>query len=384
MLATQAGVVMAALAAPALAPLIAPAHGLPAEAVGYFSALLFASAFLASTLAGPLIARYGPMRVSQATVLIAAAALVALGAGVPALGALAAVALGAAYAPGNPASSHLLGRLASPARRGLIFSIKQTAVPIGGALAGVGLTGLAAAFDWRAALWLAALALLALALVSQPWRAGLDADRRPGARLSVHPFALPRAIAAIPGLRATAVLAGSFAAVQFAFAAIFVAYLTQAIGLGVATAGAALSLAMGISIGLRIALGFAADAFGGARVLASQAVLMLAAALACAAAGPDRAWLALTAGVILGATAFGWNGVFLAEVARIAPRAEVARATSACMACVFLGGAVGPALFSALVGGGTGFAGAFVLLAGFAALGLAACLMATRTRPRTP
>ena len=55
--------------------------------------------------------------------------------------------------------SHILAQVAPPRRRGLIFSIKQSAVPAGGLLAGVLLPPLAEAAGWPVAI------LCALALV---------------------------------------------------------------------------------------------------------------------------------------------------------------------------------------------------------------------------
>lgn len=375
--ATQAAVVMASLAVPTLAPVLAPVFGVEAARAGYFSALLFASAFLASAWSGPLVRRYGSIRVSQGTVVLALLGLLLIASGFWMGLVVAALTLGIAYAPGNPASSALLVRVTPVRQRGLVFSLKQTAVPIGGAMAGIGLTALAATIDWRGALLLAAGFCLVLLLAVQPWRAVLDADRSGTTGLWASPLRLFHALET-PGLKLTALLAFSFAAVQFAFSAIFVAYLTQRFGLAVTQAGQALSAALVASIILRIVLGSVADRLGGFRVLACMAVLLLGAAILCATASDDARALAVAGGVVLGAIAFGWNGVFLAEAARMAPEGKVAEATSACMACVFLGGAIGPAAFSGLVSASGGFVLPFAVLGGFAAMGLVASLLAGR------
>ena len=54
----------------------------------------------------------------------------------PVVLALAAIVIGCGYGPITPASSHLLQRTAPPSRLALTFSIKQTGVPAGVALAG--------------------------------------------------------------------------------------------------------------------------------------------------------------------------------------------------------------------------------------------------------
>ena len=380
--ATQAWVVMGALAVPVMAPLIAPDLGLDPTKAGFFSALVFAAAFLASAWSGRLIRRAGSVGASQITVLVAACGMLMVASGSLPLLALAALAMGAAYAPGNPASSALLMRLVPPARRSLIFSLKQTAVPIGGAMAGSGLTAIAALWDWRIALLIAAAGALVLVLAVEPWRRGLDRTDQtaPQTGQDRGRTGLARLLAEAPGLRLVAAMAFSFAAVQFAFSAIFTAYLTQGFGLSAAQAGQALSIAFAASIALRIGAGFVADRMGGMRVLAAMAAVMLGAALICALAPPTARTLVIPAGIVLGALAFGWNGVFLAEAARIAPAGRVADATSASMAAVFLGGSIGPAAFSGLVALSGGFAVPFGLLALFATAALVLALRGARTR----
>ncbi|MGZ5144840.1 MAG: MFS transporter, partial [Burkholderiales bacterium] len=50
--------------------------------------------------------------------------------------------------------------------------------------------------------------------------------------------------------------------------------------------------------------------------------------------------------IVFGAAAVGWNGLFLAEVARCSPRGMVSVATSAAMTWNFGGILIGPALFA--------------------------------------
>ena len=50
--------------------------------------------------------------------------------------------------------------------------------------------------------------------------------------------------------------------------------------------------------------------------------------------------------MVLGAAAVGWNGLFLAEVARWSPRGKVSVATSAAMTWNFAGILIGPAIFA--------------------------------------
>src|SRR5690606_17964256 len=63
----------------------------------------------------------------------------------------AAIAIGAAYGLTNPAAAIVLGEHAPVERRGLFFSIKQTAVPLGIAVTGVVAPALYALLGWRGA-----------------------------------------------------------------------------------------------------------------------------------------------------------------------------------------------------------------------------------------
>jgi MFS family permease len=62
----------------------------------------------------------------------------------------------------------------------------------------------------------------------------------------------------------------------------------------------------------------------------------------------EFAWLAGPA-FLLGLTASGWNGVFLAEVATLAPAGKVAEATGGMMTPSYLGLILGPAVFAAVL-----------------------------------
>lgn len=73
---------------------------------------------------------------------------------------------------------------------------------------------------------------------------------------------------------------------------------------------------------------------------------------------------------VMGSTASGWNGAFLAEVARLVPRDTISTATGGSLVYVNSGKAVGPIVFAnvALLTGD--YAMTFALLAVPAAAGL--------------
>ena len=52
--------------------------------------------------------------------------------------------------------------------------------------------------------------------------------------------------------------------------------------------------------------------------------------------------------IVYGASAIGWNGVYLSEVARQAPEGKASMATGGTLTFTFLGVVIGPPIFGAL------------------------------------
>lgn len=343
---TQAAVVAATLTVPVLAPDIAAELGMVPAILGYHTASVFAFAFVFAQVSATLVRRFGPIGVSMVTAGMAAAALAAVVfGGVPGL-LVSTPLLGAAYAQGNTASGALLSRLVTARNRNLVFSIKQTSVPVGAAVAGLLLPNVALRSDWQAAVIILLALVLAITVACAPWRRRLDGlmSEEPGAGASRRPLDVLRHS---PDVRRMAALAGCFASVQFGLAAMFVILLSARHGLGLAEAGAALTVAMALAVAARLGLGSLADLFSARVVLGGIGIFMAATSISLISVqSPVPAVIAAT---LLMTAAFSWNGVFLAETARCAPTGEVGPATAAAMSSVFLGGAVAPALFASLV-----------------------------------
>jgi MFS family permease len=145
------------------------------------------------------------------------------------------------------------------------------------------------------------------------------------------------------------------------------------------SAGFALTVATLGGVAGRIGWGHVADRFlKPRRVLMVIGWLSAAFAVAIAFATPD--WpppLIIALALIFGATAIGWNGVQLSEVARLAEPGMAGKVTGATSFVTFAGVVIGPpsfALLSSLTGSyRTGFAT-------FAAFSAAAALALLRQR----
>jgi MFS family permease len=379
----QIYVSFAATATAVLAPEIAREFGVETRWVGLFVGIVYGGAMLASLACGGFIERHGSIRESQACVVLAATGVGVMAAAPSAaapLLALAALVIGVGYGPVTPASSQLLQRTAPPSRMALTFSIKQTGVPAGVALAGALLPALAVAIGWRTAFALVVLGGVVVIAMAQPIRAALDADRRPQSGFSLAavfaPLALLRESRA---LRELALVSLAYSATQVCLTSFLVVHLTETLQWSLVSAGIALTAAtLGGVVG-RIGWGYVAD-----RLLAPRLVLVTIGALASACgigmALASRAWpgaAVVVLGFVFGATAIGWNGVQLSEVARIAPPGKAGKVTGATSFITFSGVVVGPpsfALLSSLTGS---YRAGFLAFAG---LSLAAGLALLRSR----
>ena len=368
-LAIQMFTALAATSTSVLAPVIGRDLAIAPKLIGVFVGIVYAGSMAASLASGMFIERYGAIRVSQVCVLLCAtgALMVAGGTVLPGTAilalAVAPLVIGLGYGPITPASSHVLARTAPPSRMALTFSIKQTGVPAGAALAGAMLPLLALQIGWRATFALVAAAGIAIALTAQLVRTMLDTGRRPAPMPSFARIVAPLGhILRTPVLAELAVVAFVYAALQVCLMSFLVVYLTESLGYSLVAAGLALTVAnLGGIVG-RILWGAVADFHVAPRTLLG---LIGMAAGACAwstaafgADWPIAAILALCS--LFGATAIGWNGVQLAEVARNAPADEVGAITGAAGFITFGGVVTGPptfALIAALTGGyRTGFA----------------------------
>jgi MFS family permease len=342
---------------PVVAPLLTRSAGIAPERIGNLSSLTSLGTVLFLAFGSPLLARLGPVRSLQtgAACGVAAMALAATGSW-PAL-VLAALMLGLGYGPTPPSGSRILAATAPPAHRTLIFSIKQAGAPAGGALAGILVAPLAARWGWPSAMLLAVAVGIVSALAIGPLRRMMDIERDPAR--SIHPraiFALHnlmvplRALQADPRMVPITLLALSFALVQGVLFSFSVTYLTQR-GMPLAEAGFAYACMQGAGVFARIFLGFLADRTGQpAANLTVQAFIAAGCVLAYAFL-PEGAPLPVVAGIACLAGFFGcsWNGIYMAEIARLAPPAMIADASSGSTLVVFLGYVAGPTLFAAAV-----------------------------------
>ena len=347
----QAMVSMALLTLPVMAPVAAKDLAVSPALVGVYIAITYAGAMFSSLTSGTSVTRFGPIRVSQLGLVLCALGLCLCALPwLPATG-LGALLIGLGYGPITPASSQILARTTQPHQMSLVFSIKQTGVPVGSMLAGAIVPSLMLGVGWQLSLMSVAVVCLISALLSEPLRAQMDDQRQAGLQLKLSTLLAP--IRMVLSHRALATMAGCslmFSMVQMSLTTYLVTYLHDDLTYGLVAAGLLLSITQAGGIVGRIVWGYLADQFfSPQKMLAGLATSMAL----CAAATPLLLHMLPVYGVwtlllLFGASAIGWNGVYLAEVARQAPEGKASVATGGTLTFTFLGVVIGPPLFGAL------------------------------------
>lgn len=270
---------------------------------------------------------------------------------------VAALLIGIGYGPSAPAGSDILIGIVPRHRRGLVFSVKQAGVPLGGLIAGLLLP---AALLWGGvgvALSAAAGLAFAAALVLGYSFREPGPVRRMNLRAILTPATLARPVAMFrlvnsdKAMRRITVSALGLAVAQGVLMGYFPVFLIAHAHISLTAAGALFALLQGFGIVGRIAAGWFSDRIGspvatlmGAGLLSSITMVLLA------CLGPDSpmAGFALVA-ALAGICVVSWNGVFLAGLAALAPEAEVGNVTSAGTLVVFLGYVLSPLLLQGVL-----------------------------------
>jgi len=331
-----------------MAPAAAPALGITPAAVGYFVTVVYLGSMIGTATAGGWSARFGPIRVSQVGLMLCLAGLAVAASGwLPAV-ILGALLLGLGYGPATPASSMILARAAPPHLLALTFSIKQTGVPLGTAIAGAAVPALVLALGWQGAALVIGAACAVLAVLLIPIRGRYDAARDHAAPVSLRSAFAPVALVVRdPRLLELSLVSFIYGGTQITLIAYLVTFLVESFALSLVVAGMVMAASQFTSVAARVAWGAFADRFATRRVtLGMLGVGMGITAMSALAAGPHwPLWLLFAFAMVFGATAVGWNGVFLAEIARLAPRERIGDATGGSAFFTFLGVVIAPPLF---------------------------------------
>lgn len=310
-----------------LAPMMMATAGMSPAAFGWVSGAAGLGSVWLYMANSAFTVPLGPIKALMVAVLIAALGAALILSGFYALMIAGAILIGFAYGVTTPSGVQLLADNTPAAKRNRIFSLRQTGVPLGGAIAGIAGSALAEWYGWRTTLVVFVIFLMLASSVllfapkhfneSRPrtqfrfWRLFAISNLQ-------QPF---RTLADTPGLNVMAFASIGFATVQGIFNAFFVTFLANGLGYDLKLAGLLFALNQALSAAGRVVYGFIADAIGSARiVLCGVSVLSAASALAIASLGSGWSLVALMAvATFSGISVATWNGLFMAETASLAP-----------------------------------------------------------------
>jgi MFS family permease len=383
LLAAQTFGTVATMALPAVAPAVAATHGISASLIGYQISVLAAFMLVSLTFGSRLSLRWGACRTTQCALLLLVAGCVTAILPHPAFVFGSAAFLGLGYGLLSPPASHLLARYTPASRRNVVFSLKQTGVPFGGILAAAVAPGIAVSFGWQWALAGTAAVLCALVILMQHSRAQWDDDRDSAVSLVTNPLGGVFIVWNRLALRLLSLSGSAFVIVQVCLQTFTVVLFVEEIGIDLVTAGIVLTASQAGGVFGRLFWGWLADVAGSCFVvLAILAGVMMGTCLLVLALPGWPVAAACVLFFVLGSTASGWNGAFMAEVARLAPRKEVPTATAGSLVFVNVGKMIGPILFTTawFATGSHGLV--FAMLALPAAAGLACVLAAHQLAAR--
>ena len=364
-----------------LAPEAAPRIGVDATRIGDYTAIVYLFATLSGAVTGAMVDRFGAIRVCQITMLLATLAMLTFTRGTLTWVLISAVILGCAYGPFNPASAHVLWRLSTPRWRPFVFSLKQTGVPLGGALTGALIPVLVLWSDWQTAgLAVGAVALVMMILL-QPLRASIDEVHRRPLKLDMKSLLGPVQLAlGNPRLRGYTLTAFAYAGCQLSVMSFMVVFLTRTVNMSLVQAGSVFAFLQIGGFAGRLIWGGIASRLGSPRIVLVIIGAITATSLVVTpfmnATWPLLAVISLA--IVLGASSLGWNGVMLSEVATHAPEGRAVEATAGMQVVMFGGITVFPPIFGFLVMHTQSFTAAFVAVAMLAIGG--ALLMASLPR----
>jgi len=322
------------------APLIRVALGLSEIGVGAIASMAYFGAMLTSRAGGRATDRLGPM-----IVITVGMTMTALGIGLASIAQevvvfyLGILLAGFGYGAINPATN-VLANPTTARRRGLVMSVKQSGVPLGGIVAGAVLPAIGSRYGWRSAFLAPMLACCGVAALT--WLAARG--RVAVHRRAVEPLGVSVRLRMPHGFAYGFAMAGAQVSV-FAFTAV---YLVDGRALSINRAGLGVSLLLLAGVLGRPLWGWLSDLYP------EQRLRMLQAASLLGAGSISTMWTfpAVVLPVALfavGLCSVGWNGVYVAVVAEAGEPHEIGLNTGASLRMINLGAVACPVITGLVV-----------------------------------
>jgi MFS family permease len=328
---------------PVLAPVVMAEIGRPPEAYGWLGGAMGLGSILLFVTNNALMPALGPVRLLRLGLVIATTGILCVVTGIWPLMLLGSVLMGYGYATTTPAGSQVLADFTPRALWGTLFSLRMAAVPIGGIAAGLLGSFVAPAAGWRATfgIIIATCAAVFIALLFVPRAYNEKRALKPfAAREIIRRDVLSRpahVVTAIPGLPSLALASWCIACVHAAVTSFFVIYLVAAQQIPITKAATLFAVLQVSAVCGRIIFGAMADRIGSPlpvlKLIAPMAALAAVTLSFMTAEWSNSALIGAT--LYIGATVGAFNGLYLAEVARLAPSGEVGDATASVAVFMF-------------------------------------------------
>ncbi|XUY28888.1 MFS transporter [Agrobacterium sp. rho-8.1] len=337
------------LALTAIAPTVAADLNIGAYWIGYQISLIYASGMFSSAVAGTLVQRFGPIRIEQIALTCFVVGFAGIATASIPLIILASLLIGIGYGLNNPASSEMLSRVTPQNRRNIVFSLKQSGVPLGGILASFAFPFLSRYVGWHVALLIGAAApLVTMGLLAMTHAAQPKTQKKVPSLLRGL-IDEQSTIWRNPRLRALSCLGFAYSAMQLSVSAFAVVTLVHDAGWSLLAAGSVAAAMQFAGAFGRIFWGVVADRIGGGYITLSLLGLLGGVGYVLLYWLPELPVVAQVAlFVAMGAVTIGWNGVLLAEVAHNAPEGRVGAITGGVLVYTFIGVIVGPSSFASV------------------------------------
>jgi MFS family permease len=275
----------------------------------------------------------------------------------------------------SPAGIKLLMGVYPSDKHGLVVGLRQTAIPVGGALAAFTLPALAVAVDWRFAIACAGVGVLLATIpvvLSAPSRESFEAPAQPRPRRGSFRRFAGNGIGPVTGWGMVLVAA------QYGVVTYGIIVMEERFGLSIGYAALVVGLAQLAGASGRVGWVLLGDRFFSGRPRATMVALTLVGIAGLtmivalpAAAGP----LPVTAAFLLtGVAVTGWPGLYVSFLSARAPAAEVGATIGFSFAFINLAALAGPPLLGLVVD----LAGDHRAAWGLLAAALAASLLSLR------
>lgn len=337
---------------PVIAGVAFPAMGVDAGNVGVFTGFYSLCQVIIVLFCGNLVRRYGGLRMTQIGLFSILIGMTAAASGQLWAFAITAILVSFGVSVSTPASSQILARYSPPKYQPLIFSAKQTAVPVGFMAAGILVPFLEGLYGWQGAFIGIGLMCFGFAFILEPTRRELDQDKDPAYPLSPRNIKGDIALTMrTPGLRLMVFIQGAFVGLQTVYTTYFVLFFMERMDYSLAAAGAMFSTATLIGLPSRMLWGYVASRWlSPYQVMSLLGFVMTGAFVLTAFNSPAwPAWALLVVAVTVICTAAGWQGVALSEVARQAPPGKVGNMTATVISLSCISQIILPPIFAVIL-----------------------------------